>query len=483
MRQHLPKWPINGCLRLPLIVLALTVLVSIRPGRIHAAVSELSPQRSVTPYADAQPLFALLRQELLPSELRNAMERERQAEWPRWVTRRDAEIRARLLPGYEDAIVNLLFFGTRFTTAPRITYADVPALDPSAGRNADLEQRLDDMVRALEAPGDNGRLRFVRRILDQRHLVLSTRTGREGVRAYLVTLVTRLVGDRRRYDQTVALLKQLDDPSAGIAGRSTLFQDRGLSSDTSLFPDFAVEEALTQIANRRLLPPRSVRRVAVIGPGLDIADKQDGYDFYPQQTIQPFSLVDSLHRVGLAGSDTIVTLTFDVNPRVTEHLAAARLRARSGASYTIQLARNSDENWMPGLVGFWSRFGDRIARPAVAVRPPINAGHVAVRAVQVRPSVVLATIPADLNVVVQRPIFTSPGDRVDLAVATNVLVYYGPFEQSLALTNIVQMLNPGGLFLTNDFVVPVAGMSLAAYTDVPYTDRGDGDRVWWYRKD
>jgi hypothetical protein len=36
----------------------------------------------------------------------------------------------------------------------------------------------------------------------------------------------------------------------------------------------------------------------VIGPGLDVADKQDGFDFYPQQTLQPFALVDSLRRLG-----------------------------------------------------------------------------------------------------------------------------------------------------------------------------------------
>ena len=43
----------------------------------------------------------------------------------------------------------------------------------------------------------------------------------------------------------------------------------------------------------------SVRRVALIGPGLDFTDKAEGYDFYPPQTIQPFALLDSLVRLGL----------------------------------------------------------------------------------------------------------------------------------------------------------------------------------------
>jgi hypothetical protein len=220
----------------------------------------------------------------------------------------------------------------------------------------------------------------------------------------------------------------------------------------------------------------------VIGPGLDIADKEDGFDFYPQQTLQPFAIVDSLIRLGLAGTDVLPTLTFDLNPHVTGHLKAARLRARSGEFYSIQLAQNTSEHWTPALEDFWNRFGERIARPSVAVRPPSNAGEVAVRAVQVRPAVVLATIPHDLNIVVQRQAFVSEADRFDLVVATNILVYYGPFEQSLALTNIAQMLKPGGLFLSNDFALPVARMTLAGYTDVPYTDRGDGDRIWWYQR-
>src|SRR5258707_5125858 len=82
--------------------------------------------------------------------------------------------------------------------------------------------------------------------------------------------------------------------SEEFAERSRLYRTRGLSSDTSLFPNFAIEESLEGIKTRGLLAPGNVSRVAVIGPGLDFTDKQEGDDFYPQQTIQPFAIMDTL---------------------------------------------------------------------------------------------------------------------------------------------------------------------------------------------
>ena len=56
---------------------------------------------------------------------------------------------------------------------------------------------------------------------------------------------------------------------------------------------------------RGLLKPGAVRRVAIVGPGLDFADKDVGFDIYPQQTLQPFAVLDSLKRLGLAPCQAI----------------------------------------------------------------------------------------------------------------------------------------------------------------------------------
>jgi hypothetical protein len=74
--------------------------------------------------------------------------------------------------------------------------------------------------------------------------------------------------------------------------------------------------------------------------------------------------------------------------------------------------------------------------------------------------------------------------RFDLVIATNVLIYYSVFEQSLAVANIAQMLRPWGIFLSNNLVaeLPRSPLTLVGFTDVVYTSTRLGDRVLWYRR-
>ena len=76
-------------------------------------------------------------------------------------------------------------------------------------------------------------------------------------------------------------------------------------------------------------------------------------------------------------------------------------------------------------------------------------------------------------------------ERFDLIVATNILVYYGVFEQSLALANIAAMLRPGGFLLSNNVLVELPTTPLHAIGDskVIYSDRpDDSDDIIWYRR-
>ena len=97
-------------------------------------------------------------------------------------------------------------------------------------------------------------------------------------------------------------------------------------------------------------------------------------------------------------------------------------------------------------------------------------------------------MPLDLNIVTQRLEPSSPGEPFDLVIATNILLYYDVFEQSLAAANIVRMLRPGGFFLSNNrvFELPNSPLSGVGFTDSTYMSLpgvGDtGDRVIWYRK-
>src|SRR4029077_2664362 len=110
--------------------------------------------------------------------------------------------------------------------------------------------------------------------------------------------------------------------------------------------------------------------IGIIGPGLDFTDKQDGYDFYPQQTIQPFAIVDTLLRLGLARANELQVTTFDLSARVNDHLRNAAANARRSIAYTIQLPREAEAHWKPEAIEYWTKFGDRIGTPVAPAAVP-----------------------------------------------------------------------------------------------------------------
>jgi hypothetical protein len=433
------------------------------------------------PYDEARPILAALH-DSLPAELKARSPAVLESFWPSWVQRRDAEIRARLEQGDEDSLVNFLLFGTTFTRQPR-------ALNDSTklgGRDRAAEivrGRISDLVDGIASPDGNERLQFARRLVDRRGINPTASDGKAQVRRYLVETMRRVVGEVDGYVRALQSAKSLADPNAELAARSRLFRNRGLSSDTSLLPDFAVEQALAALKANGTLTAGSVRRVAVVGPGLDFTDKAEGYDFYPPQTIQPFSVVDSLVRLGLAPSQQPIVTTFDLSPRINQHLEGARRRARAGSAYVLELPRDDAAGWRADLVAYWRQFGDRIGEETKPLPPPPGADQVQVRAVRVRPSTVLAIIPEDLNIVLQRRERLPDVERFDLVIATNIFVYYDTFEQSLALANVASMLRPGGILLSNNVLAEVAAtnMKSAGATIVVYSDRpDDSDRIVWY---
>ncbi len=465
--------------RVVLSSLTLASAVTLAQARQPAASTlAVAGAKATITYLEARPVIEALH-DVLPSDLASKTPPQLESLWSAWVSRRNGEIRARLERGDEDSVVNFWLYGTTFTKLPRATERDLSALADQANPADIVQRRLEDLIAALAVPGGDERLRFARQVVERHGLDPSTSAGREGLRRYLIDARRRIVGEFQAYDRTVqSALKS--DPNAGVTAYATIFRDRGLSADTSLLPDYGIERALEAIRSQGTLGAGSVRRIGIVGPGLDFTNKADGYDFYPQQTIQPFAVIDSLVRHGLAKPDDVRVTTFDLSPRINEHLEAAHQRARLGAPYVVQLPMNKDEPWASDLVTYWRRFGDRIGGGTKAAPPPAGAGNVGVRAVRVRPQFVLATTPLDLNIVLER--LDLPGDeRFDLIVATNILVYYDLFEQALALANVSRMLRPGGVFLANNAAFPTAPMKPSAgYLQVVYSDR-QHDHMFWYQ--
>ena len=332
--------------------------------------------------------------EVAPAELRLAGAQD----WAKWVARRDAEIRARLVQGDEDSLTNFLLFGTSFTRHPRVT---LDALAQLAGKPLEsppnnsldgaslsrIQSRVDDLIKAMAAPGTNERVLFARKLAESKGHDLRTKSSRQRVKQYLLTNLARVLNEQVSYAKVLESARLLGDSSAEFIERSKLYSTRGLSSDTSLLPNFAIERSLSSIKTRGLLAPGSVRRVAIIGPGLDFTDKQDGYDFYSQQTIQPFAIIDTLLRLDLASANNLRVTTFDLSPRVNDHLRRAKERGLRGASYTIQLPRDAQARWTQEATDYWTKFGNKIGTSSTPAAVPAGIGDVKVRAVRVAPSV------------------------------------------------------------------------------------------------
>lgn len=450
-------------------------------------------------YEEAKPILDAAA-DMLPEGLKGRSQTELARDWPNWVVRRDKEIRARLLQGDEDTLVNFLLFGTSYTKQPRITQKQLQQIGQQqsaegttagsvnnqalAGLAGRLQSRADDLIRAMATPGNNDRLLFARRLLvEQKGFRLDTAEGRSKAKAHLLSSVVQVLGEFSNYAKILETAR-VQGASEEFIERSNLFRTRGLSSDTTLLPNFALEEALKAIAGRKLLAAGGVRRVAIIGPGLDFTDKQEGYDFYPQQSIQPFAVIDSLLRLGLGRADALQVMTFDLSPRVNDHLERARQRAQRGQSYVLQLPYDTEAQWKPGAVRYWEQFGDKIGSPQPSVAAPAGVSAVKMRAVSVRPAIAASLTVMDSNIVLQRLEIPS-SERFDLIIATNILVYYDTFEQSLAVANIERMLRPGGFLLSNNALVelPFSRMRSVDYSTVEYSERpGDGDHIVWYQR-
>jgi len=450
-----------------------------------ASTPSSMPGKAPIPFADARPVLDAYRNDL-PADIKGRTPQELESAWPGWVARHDAGIRARLAEGDEDSLVNLWLYGTTFTALPRATEQHMASLKTRAMAEELLLRRLDDLVAGLASPGTNERLQFGRLLVERKGIDPTTEAGQEQTRIYLVTARERAIAAFARYRRAAESAKRPGQAGAELPSYATMYRDRGLSSDTKLTADFALDKALEAIRGSGTLAPQSVRRVAIVGPGLDFTDKAEGYDFYPLQTIQPFALVDSLTRLGLANPQELRVTTLDLSPRVNRHLAAARQRAMAGEPYVIQLPLANDDpkhQWDPALVAYWRRFGDRIGEDVAPIPPPAVAGAVRVRAVRVRPAVTLSIAPQDLDIIVERLDPFHDEERFDLIVATNVLVYYDAFDQALALANVARMLRPGGYFVTNYAVSPLPPLEASAsiVTPVFFDRQGNGDTLFVYR--
>ena len=239
-------------------------------------------------------------------------------DWAAWLQKSDADIRQRLDVGEEDSLTNLLRFGVTFTKEYRIDDDYLVRYGQSSLVNGFAETRANDLIKALAAPDGNQGFVEMRSFVEKKGFVLNSPAGRKKLKAYLLANLARMQKD---------LLQARQEAKTN---RDQMFQHRGISLDSNLWPDYDLDQQLQRMLAKGMLKPGSIRRVAIVGPGLDFVNKQKGVDFYPPQTVQPFAVLDSLLRLGLASPDNVEVYTMDISSRVNLHIEAARKNAALG---------------------------------------------------------------------------------------------------------------------------------------------------------
>jgi hypothetical protein len=390
--------------------------------------------------------------------------------WTNWVHEEDASIRARLDRGQEDTLTNLLRFGVTFTKEYRIDDAYLLKFGQSSLVNAFAENRANDLIHAMATGTPNEGIEQMRVFLEKKGYSFKTPEDRKRVKLYLLANLARMRDELIRYTSRVQ-----------EGNRDQLFEDRGISLDTNLWPDFLIDQHLQNMLKKGLLQPGSVHRVAIVGPGLDFANKEKGNDFYPPQTIQPFAVLDSLIRMGLAAPGAIEIYTLDISPEIKFHIERSKKNAAAGHAYVVQLPWNSSARLSPeyrqAFVEYWRKIGESIGQSV----PPINvpagaAAETQTRAVRIRPEIVQCITPLDTNIVFQHLVLASD-KQFDLIIGTNIFVYFNAFEQALARKNMALMLKPGGFVFSNDSLPGTLADGLSDSVKTTQTVASAPDRI------
>lgn len=383
-------------------------------------------------------------------------------EWLAWARQSDLQVRQRLDAGEEDSLTNLLRFGVTFTEEYRIDDEYLVRYGQSSLVNAFAENRADDLIKALAAPNPNQGFVEMRAFLEKKGFSLNSSAARKKLKTFLLANLARMQKD----------FLQAREHSPSSANQA--FQNRGISLDSNLWPDYDLDLALQNLLLAELLKPAAVQRVAVIGPGLDFVNKQEGVDYYPPQTTQPFTVLDSLLRLRLSNPQSVKLYTLDISPRVNLHLEMAKQNAAKGMAYTVQLPWYSEGRWSDDFrakfTKYWQQLGGQIGEPIAAIPVPQGSPGFETKALKIRPKIVDRITPVNMNIVLQS-LTLAPDERFDLVIGTNIFIYYGRLEQSLARANVAALLKPGGLLLSNqrlENAVP-SGLQQVMVVDIPMT--------------
>jgi hypothetical protein len=365
--------------------------------------------------------------------------------FPSYVERTHAENVRRVREGDLDHLVFYILQSKTFTSAPPIEPAiSAKALVESLGPDERAAFLKDSVLPALRVPQD---------VLYRIAAFIRGPGNIDGDRRfeYFRTLTASAFPDRaRRADRLAAeylramrfvyekefVAQRAAQPADAIA---ELYRTRGLSTDTAVEAGFLVFEGLG--VARSLEPAPRIRRVLIVGPGLDLAPRTAMLDERPAESYQPWAVIDALLGLKISQADDLQVVAADINPRVVEHLRAAH-----SLPLTLTLISETRDGNGISIAAEYRDYFAQVGRSLGEVEAftPRSGGFG--KRVRVKPSVVARLSSDPLDIVTER----LDGPPFDLVIATNILPYFDDVQLAMAMSNIAAMIAPGGVFLHNE---------------------------------
>ena len=341
--------------------------------------------------------------------------------FPAFVSTLSREADARVRDGDFDHLVFYILQSTHFTKLPPIEPAlSAKAFASTGAVPAAAAARVAAFLRAIDSRDADPRVKYFRALLAS----VPPRERR--------TLIEREYGRGMKF----LYEKEFGDRSNTVQ----LYRTRGLSTDTAVEAGYAVRVGLGVLEG--LDPSRRIRRVLIVGPGIDLAPRTGMLEVGPPESYQPWTVIDALVGLGLSRLDDLEVVGADINPRVVTHLRASRQRAPA-LRLVSSLAESDTVSFVLGYREYFESLGRALG--STLDESAVASGHLA-KVVAVRPAAAATLRAEPLNIVTER----LTGEPFDLVIATNILPYFDGPELLLAVTNIASMVAPGGAFMHND---------------------------------
>lgn len=350
------------------------------------------------------------------------------ASFPAFLDGLDRTHAHRVRDGDLDHLIFYVLQSRRFTSLPAIE----PALSAKAFADSrrvpdDVRARIAAFVKASAREDTDARATYFRALV-------RTTWPAEGDRQASVA---------REYERAMRFLYDKEfvaqrgrDPAGAV---ESLYHSRGFSTDTAIEAGYVVYLGLAVL--KAIEPDRRVRRVLIVGPGLDLAPRTAFIDSTPPESYQPWAVIDALAGLGLSRLDDLAVVGADINPRVVDQLRRAR-----AAPPLLHLVSGLDASPRLTLDAGYREYIAQLGHSIGLARPVADTNGRLSKLVEVQPSAARVLSAERVDIVTER----LAAQPFDLVIATNILPYFDDVELTLAVANIAAMLAPGGILLHNE---------------------------------